>query len=228
VSRHLLLELRLLLASPLRISVPLIAPLAPLLLRYAGLLGLDLVEPLFLLMYQFLAMAYLPWMLGLLRGGWRLVWLLGPPGSALSLTPSYLGFFALTSALPLAPYRLLHHLPASTPFDSLAASLTIFTLSVGMLHQSLAALLLSRSRDMTIGWAAVLTYQSLLIVLAASLLSQGWSDAYAAAAFLFPVLLAVKPQASLEILLIAAGLCLIFSIIFTYLTVRGAVRPAPS
>ncbi|GBC71462.1 hypothetical protein HRbin02_01246 [Candidatus Calditenuaceae archaeon HR02] len=221
-------ELRLLLASPLRIAVPLIAPLAPLLLRYAGLLGQDLVAPLFLLIYQFLAMTYLPWMLGLLRGGWKLVWLLRPPGSTLSLATSYLGFFALTSVLPLAAYRLLLHLSASTPFDSIAASLIIFTLSIGMLHQSLAALLLSRSRDMTVGWAVVLTYQSILLILAASLLSQGWSDTHTAAALLFPALLAMSPQPPLETPLLAAGPCLISSIAFTYLTIRGAVRPTPS
>ncbi len=228
MSRYLSLELRLFLASPLRIAVPLIAPLAPLLFRYAGLLGQDIVEPLFFLTYQFLAMTYLPWMLGLLRGGWRMVWLLGPPGSALSLTPSYLGFFALTSALPLTVYRLLNHLSASTPIDSLSASLIIYTLSIGMLHQSLAVALLSRSRDVTIGWAAVLTYQSLLLILAVSLLSQGWSNTYTAAVLLFPALLAMKPQAVLEAFLPAASLCLAFSLVFTYLTVRGAVRPAPS
>ncbi|MEM4298468.1 MAG: hypothetical protein QW815_08895 [Nitrososphaerota archaeon] len=228
MSLHLSLELRLLFASPIRIAVPLITPLAPLLLRYVGLLGQDVVEPLFLLTYQFLVMTYLPWMLGLIRGGWRLVWLLGPPSSVLLLTSSYLGFLALTSALPLAAYRLLLHLSTFTPFDSLAVSLIIFTLSIGMLHHSLAALLLSRLRDMTTGWAAVLTYQSLLLILTASLLSQGWSYVHTAATPFFPALLAMKPQTPLEVLSLAAGLCLIFSLVFTYLTVRGVVRPPPS
>ncbi|GBC71857.1 hypothetical protein HRbin02_01646 [Candidatus Calditenuaceae archaeon HR02] len=70
--------------------------------------------------------------------------------------------------------------------------------------------------------------QSLLLILAASLLSQGWSDTHTAAALLFPALLTMSPQPPLETPLLAAGPCLISSIAFTYLTIRGAVRPTPS
>ncbi|MEM4289561.1 MAG: hypothetical protein QXQ48_04730 [Nitrososphaerota archaeon] len=223
MSLYLQLELRLLFASFLRVAVPIIVPLAPLALRYAGVLSQDLVEPSFILLYQFLAMTYLPLTTGLVRGGWRLAWLLRPPDSALLLTASYTGLLAATSALPIAAYRLLIQL--SGPMQP-GAQVIILTLSIGILHQSLALLCLSTLRDMTAGWAALLTYQAILLTLAANLLTQGLSGAHLISTPLFPALLAIAPQAPPEVLYTAAALCIASSLLFTYLAARSIVRPA--
>lgn len=225
MSRHLLLELRLLFASPLRIVLPVLAPLAPLLMGRAGLLEAGMVEPLFILAYQFLMMTYLPWLFGLSRGGWRLVWLIRPSDSIQTLSLSYLGLLALTSALPLAAFYPLKQLMTPAPSETMLIPLAIYTLSIGVLHQSITLLLLSLTRETTVSFAAVLTYQALLITLSASLLADGLRGSYGPLALVFPVLLAMESVPS-ETLLAAALLCAASSLVFTYFAVRERAKPS--
>ncbi|MCS7145089.1 MAG: hypothetical protein RMJ28_07395 [Nitrososphaerota archaeon] len=226
MSRLLLLELRLFTASPVRLAFSVAAPLAPIALRLAGVLDEVLVEPLFIVAYQFLAMTLLPVALGLLRGGWRLAWFAGPPDSVAGLSLAYLGLFALTSAPPVAAFQALALLLTSTLPAAQPPTLILYTLSIGILHQSLALFLQLRLRGSAAGWAAVLTYQALLITFASSMLAGAPAESYAPLMPLFPALLAIAPQAQPETLYVAAPLCIAFSLLFTYLAAVGVVRPA--
>ncbi|MEM0444408.1 MAG: hypothetical protein QXO86_07930 [Nitrososphaerota archaeon] len=201
------------------------APVVPLLLHLGGMVGRDAVEPLFILVYQFLAMTLYPWSTAALTGGWKLFWLIRPADSADYISINYAAFFAATASLPLMVFHALLYLTMPSYLGPQTPLIMLFSLTIGMLHQSLALLLLSSLPSTGYGWAFTLLYQALLHPLAFSLLTHGWSQPYTFLAIFFPALVAVMPPPALEWLYLAIALCLAASLLFTYLFADRMVRP---
>jgi len=225
VRQVLRLELSLLSSSPVRVLAQTLSPLAPPLLWLAGMLDPGLVAPLFLLVYQLVAMILMPSQAGLVRGGWGLAWLLGPPAPAAAAL-AYLALFAVNSVLPIAALQALLSLTVGASLNLNTAAHTSFLITLGLLHQSLGTLLLSRTRGSGSGLAVVIVYQAVLLSLASSVLAGGLRNSHPALAVLFPALLAITPLPTAEALF-AAALTSAASLLFTYLAIHRLFNPPP-
>ncbi len=186
----LTLEALQLVYSPSRLAAFTLVPLAPLLLRLLGLVGPGLVFPLFVIAYQLLGMCLVPWGVLGVRAGWRLAWLAGPPGPVHMAVAVYLGILAAYSAAPVAAYLAA----ASLVLGSLPSPPILpYLVSIGVLHQAVGILALSLPGGPQRGWAILLSYQSLLIVLAAAIISERWAAPPFYLYVLFPSLAALGP-----------------------------------
>jgi len=209
-------------ASPSRLLVMVLAPLLPLLLRLLGLLEEGLVFPAFVLAYQLLAMCLSPWGLVGVRGGWKLAWLTGAPGPLYQAAAAYLGILSAYAAAPVAAYLALTLVVLG---EAILPSKALFLASIGVLHQALGLLALSQLGSQQRGWAALLTYQAVLLVFAAALLREGWTEAHAVLSPIFPSLAALSQGLGDAMSYPTSALTLGVSALLLYIFAHGLATP---